>query len=241
MRRRTPQSWRAAAPTMPLPDGRAAVARGAAELGLGLDAAALDRLSRFAHLLGRWGAVYNLTALRGEQQVRALHLLDSLAIVPPLDRWSGGRRLRVLDVGSGGGLPGAVIAIARPGWTVTCVDAVAKKVAFVTQVSAELGLANLRAIHGRVETVAPLNADIVVSRAFGALGEFVGVSMRHLAIGGVWVAMKGQRPDDEIASLPAGVEVFHVEPLAVPELDAQRHLVWLRRSASAFSAAPDRA
>lgn len=209
---------------MPRPE----LAAGAQALGCPLTDAQLDALERFRALLLRWNRTYNLTAIRGEDEVDRLHLLDSLSVVPSLDRHAAGRPLRLLDVGSGGGLPGAAIAIARPGWQVTCVDAVAKKTGFVQQVALELPLPNLRAVHARVEQLAPAQADVVISRAFASLADFTAWTRRHLAGDGVWLAMKGQRPDDEIAALPPEVEVFHVEPLAVPGLEAARCAVWLR-------------
>jgi len=136
-----------------------------------------------------------------------------------------------LDVGSGGGLPGAVIAICCPEINVDCLDAVGKKAAFVQQVAAGLGLSNLRGVHGRVERVSA-RYDVVSSRAFASLADFVNGSRQALAEQGVWLAMKGKRPDDEVAALPADVAVFHVEQLSVPELAAQRCIVWMRPGAA---------
>lgn len=207
----------------------AALAAGAGALGCPLSEAQLHRFADYLALLQRWGRVHNLTAVRDTAGITTLHLLDSLAAVPPLDRFAAGRSLRLLDVGSGGGLPGVAIAIARPAWQVTCLDAVAKKMHFVQQAALELGLGQLQARHGRVEQAPPANADVVVSRAFASLADFVRLSRHHLAAdGAVWLAMKGRRPDEEIAELPADVEVFHVEPLQVPGLDADRCLVWMR-------------
>jgi 16S rRNA (guanine527-N7)-methyltransferase len=158
------------------------------------------------------------------------HLLDSLAALQPLRRQTGGRAIELLDVGSGAGLPGAVVAIACPDIQVDCVDTVAKKAAFIQQVAASLQLPNLRGLHARVENLAG-PYDVIASRAFASLADFVGWSGGALAEeGGVWMALKGKRPDDEIASLPAGVEVFHVEQLDVPGLEAERCIVWLRRA-----------
>jgi 16S rRNA (guanine527-N7)-methyltransferase len=209
---------------MPPPD----LAADAAALGCPLSDAQLAALARYRALLLRWNQTYNLTAIRDEAEVDRLHLLDSLAVVPALDRHAASQALTLLDVGSGGGLPGVVIAIARPAWQITCVDAVAKKARFVQQVAMELPLPNLRAAHGRVEQLPPAGADVVISRAFASLADFTAWTRRHLAPAGVWLAMKGQRPDDEIAALPPDIEVFHVEPLAVPGLDAARCAVWLR-------------
>lgn len=201
--------------------------QGAAALGLALDEAAQTRLLAYLDLLAKWNRVYNLTALRDPAQMLTHHLLDSLAVVAPLSRHTQGRPARLLDVGSGGGLPGVVIAICCPEIAVTCVDAVAKKAAFVQQAAGALSLDNLAGRHARVETLhEPF--DIIASRAFASLADFISWSRGALAEQGVWLAMKGKRPDDEIAALPAGAEVFHVEPLRVPGLDAERCLVWLR-------------
>ena len=205
--------------------------QGAAALGLALDEAAQTRLLAYLDLLAKWNRVYNLTALRDPVQMLTHHLLDSLAVVAPLRRHTQGRPARLLDVGSGGGLPGVVIAICCPEIAVTCVDAVAKKAAFVQQAAGELGLGNLVGRHARVEAVCE-PFDIIVSRAFASLTDFVNWSRGALAEQGVWLAMKGKRPDDEIAALSAGAAVFHVEPLQVPGLDAERCLVWLRPTGS---------
>ena len=205
--------------------------QGAAALGLALDEAAQTRLLAYLDLLAKWNRVYNLTALRDPAQMLTHHLLDSLAVVAPLSRHTQGRPARLLDVGSGGGLPGVVIAICCPEIAVTCVDAVAKKAAFVQQAAGALSLDNLAGRHARVETLhEPF--DIIASRAFASLADFISWSRGALAERGVWLAMKGKRPDDEIAALPAGAEVFHVEPLQVPGLDAERCLVWLRPTGS---------
>jgi len=201
---------------------------GVQELGLALNEDQLARLLDFQSLLQKWNKVYNLTAVRDPGEMLTHHLLDSLAAVAPLKRHlaqRGGTRL--LDVGSGGGLPGVVFAICCPDLDVSCVDTVAKKAAFIQQVAAALGLKNLHGIHARVETlVGPF--DVVSCRAFAALQDFTAWSRAALAPQGVWLAMKGKRPDEEIAALPAGVELFHVEQLAVPGLDAERCICWLR-------------
>lgn len=218
-------------------DPRNRLAHAAGALGLSLDADTLDRLIAYLHLLQRWNRVYNLTALRDPEEMLSHHLVDSLAIVEPIRRMlarqglpiaAGG--LRILDVGSGGGLPGVVLAAVQPAWQVSCVDTVAKKASFIRQVAAELQLPNLRALHARVEALAESAGrfDIVTSRAFASLADFTTLSRAALAEPGVWLAMKGKQPDGEIASLSADVQVFHVEQLQVPGLDAQRCLVWLR-------------
>jgi 16S rRNA (guanine527-N7)-methyltransferase len=203
------------------------------DLGLALPDTALDQLAAYLALLRKWNAAYNLTAVRDVAQMRVQHIADCLAVVAPLRREAvavlGGKPgLRVLDVGSGGGLPGVVLALANPLWDVSCTDAVGKKAAFVRQVAGELGLPNLHAIHARVETLTDPPFDVVTARAFASLPELVRLTRPLLARGGVWMAMKGKRPDAELAGLPADIDVFHVEPLTVPALDAERCLVWMR-------------
>ena len=213
-------------------DPRRARLQQAADLqALELDTATVDRLLGFLDLLQRWNATYNLTAVRDPEQMLVQHLFDCLAVIRPLRRAAGGMARRVLDVGSGGGLPGVVIAVSCGDWPVVCVDTVGKKAAFIRQVAAELRLPNLRAEHARVEAVALPPFDIVTSRAFASLADFVRLTRRQLAPAGVWMAMKGKRPDDELAMLPEDVEVFHVEPLEVPGLAAERCLVWMRPKA----------
>ncbi|GAC1530661.1 MAG: 16S rRNA (guanine(527)-N(7))-methyltransferase RsmG [Ramlibacter sp.] len=203
---------------------------GAEVLGLALSDEQVAKLLAYLGLLQKWGKVYNLTALREQQDMLSRHVLDSLAVVPPLHRHTGGRALRLLDVGSGAGLPGAVIAVCCPAVQVDCLDAVAKKAAFVQQSAATLQLSNLRGIHGRVEQVRD-TYDVVSSRAFASLADFVEGSLHSLAPAGIWLAMKGKRPEAEIAAVPATATVFHVEQLTVPGLDAQRCIVWMERAA----------
>ena len=200
---------------------------GAQALGLALTDGQIGQLRAYLDLLQKWNKVYNLTAVRDPAEMLTHHLLDSLAVVAPLHRHTQGQPARLLDVGSGGGLPGIVIAICCPEIDVTCVDAVAKKAAFIQQAAGALGLANLRGLHARVETVGE-RFDVITSRAFATLADFTAWSAGALADGGVWMAMKGKHPADEIAALSPLVEVFHVEPLAVPGLNAERCLVWLR-------------
>ncbi|MDP9881683.1 16S rRNA (guanine527-N7)-methyltransferase [Variovorax boronicumulans] len=203
---------------------------GAATLGVALSDTQGEQLLAYGTLMLKWNKVYNLTAVRDPAGVMTHHLLDSLAAVAPLQReWAGKGRL--LDVGSGGGLPGVVIAIMRPDIEVSCLDAVAKKAAFVQQVAAELELPNLRGLHARVESLAG-SYEVISSRAFASLPDFFNGSVHLLAPGGVWLAMKGKVPTDELAALPAGVAVFHVEQLTVPGLDAERCIVWARKEAA---------
>ena len=210
---------------------------GAAALGCPLDDAQADRLLGYLDLLARWNKVYNLTALRDPAQMLTHHLLDSLAVIAPMRRHlvEVGSRVRgndggstVLDVGSGGGLPGVVIAATQPNITVTCVDTVQKKVTFVRQVAAELRLPNLQARHTRVEAITDTQWPLITARAFASLPDIVTLTRPLLAPGGVWMAMKGQHPAEEITALPADIEVFHIEPLQVPGLNAERCIVWMR-------------
>ena len=242
-------------------------------MNLALTPLDLGRLLDYLALLRRWNKVYNLTALRSSSMMVSHHLADCLAVVRPLETMLtlrrqtpnsappktavGNSEVRVVDVGSGGGLPGIVLAIAHQDWTVHCVDAVAKKTSFVRQVAVELGLKNLVPIHGRVTTppvthannpsAGPANRhqpmdkpgstprpplesasyDLVISRAFASLAGFTNLTRHLLAPHGCWVAMKAHLHDEELSELAPDVEVFHVEQLAVPGLDAQRCLVWM--------------
>jgi 16S rRNA (guanine527-N7)-methyltransferase len=206
---------------------------GACQLGLNLDVRQADLLSRFAALLVRWNSVHNLTAVDAPLQILSHHLLDSLAILQPLGRIFWQRAAGVLDIGSGGGLPGIPLAIARPDWRVTLVDKVQKKVAFLTQVKVELGLANVQCIHGRAEELKLEPVELIVSRAFASLAEFVRVSRHLLAPGGWWGAMKGVAPLGEIEELRRAypeVRVADIVKLDVPRLGAERHLILLQRT-----------
>lgn len=212
---------------------RTQLEQGAQQLNLGLNTAQIDTLMAFLDLLQKWNKVYNLTAVRDPQEMMTHHLLDSLAAVPALRRHVAslgkqpGERVAQLDVGSGGGLPGVVFAVCCPEVDVHCVDTVAKKAAFLQQAAVSLKLPNLKGIHARVETLqGPY--DIVSCRAFASLIDFTTWSRAAIAPQGIWFAMKGKRPDDEMAALGADVQVFHVEPLQVPGLDAERCIVWLR-------------
>ena len=209
---------------------KSALQSGAQALGLELTDAQIDQLLEFLALLQKWNKVYNLTAVRDPQEMLTHHLLDSLAAVAPLRRQVAtlGQGVRLLDVGSGGGLPGVVFAICCPDVDVSCVDTVGKKAAFIQQAAVALKLRNLHGLHARVETLTT-PFDIISCRAFASLPDFVVWSRAALAAPhGVWLAMKGKRPDDEVAALPPDVQVFHVEPLTVPGLDAERCIVWMR-------------
>jgi len=194
--------------------------RGLAALGLALRAPQLAKFERYLDLLEKWNRVYNLTAIRSRERMVTHHLLDSAAILPHV------KGPRVLDVGSGAGLPGIPLAIANAELQVTFLDANHKKTAFLRQAVAELGLANATVESERVESWrTSARFEPIVSRAFSELGEFVAATRRLLAPGGIIAAMKGVYPREEIERLPGGVQVVNVVKLAVPGLDAERHLV----------------
>ncbi len=205
-------------------------------LGLELDTRQCESLIAYTALLRRWNRVHNLTAIAGESQMLTHHLLDCLAIVCPLERALAQhaigplphRPLHLLDAGSGAGLPGIALAIARPSWRVTLVDAVQKKCAFLVQARVELGLSNVHVVHARLQTCALPAHDLVVSRAFASLADFVDATRSLLAPGGLWAAMKGRVSDDEIGALPAGIVVLDAITLHVPLLEAQRALILMR-------------
>lgn len=211
--------------------------QGLQAMGLALPDQQVGALLDYLELIQKWTKVYNLTAVRDPAEMLTHHLLDSLAVIEPLRRMqaqvkaeqgdAASSRLRLLDVGSGAGLPGVVIAICCPEISVDCVDTVGKKAAFIQQVAASLKLPNLRGIHARVESLTG-PYDVVSSRAFASLADFTTWSAGALAEQGVWMALKGKHPADEITALPAFVDVFHVEPLEVPGLGAERCLVWMR-------------
>ena len=192
------------------------------------------QLLSYMALIQKWNKVYNLTALRQAQEILTHHLLDSLSADSPLlghiakTKGDANAGIELLDVGSGGGLPGVVIAICCPNIRVTCVDTVSKKAAFVQQVAASLRLSNLRGVHARVESLTG-PYDVVCSRAFASLPDFVSWSAAALSDGGVWMAMKGKLPEAEMAALPSFAEVFHVEQLQVPGLEADRCMVWMKK------------
>ncbi|MDP2015198.1 MAG: 16S rRNA (guanine(527)-N(7))-methyltransferase RsmG [Hydrogenophaga sp.] len=220
---------------------RTTLQAGLQSLQLALDARQVDLLLDYLGLLQKWNKVYNLTAVRDPAEMMTHHLLDSLAAIGPLLRQTEGRAIQLLDVGSGGGLPGVVIAVACPQIDVTCVDTVAKKAAFIQQAAATLKLPNLRGLHARVESLNALSGrgfEVVCSRAFASLVDFTHWSQDALNEGGVWMAMKGKHPGDELATLVSeagAVDVFHVEQLQVPGLDAERCIVWMRPGPAAVA------
>ncbi len=208
---------------------------GLAALALDLSTAQRQALLDYLALLQKWNQVYNLTAVRDPQAMLSHHLLDCLAVVTPLraqlmslTQTAPGR---LLDVGSGAGLPGLVLAICLPGLLVDCVDTVAKKASFIQQAALSLGLANVRGLHARVESLNPAY-QVVSARAFSSLPDLVAGSDKALLPGGIWMAMKGKTPDEEIQALPPQVQAFHVEPLQVPGMDAQRCIVWMCRESA---------
>ncbi|HEX4942798.1 MAG TPA: 16S rRNA (guanine(527)-N(7))-methyltransferase RsmG [Usitatibacteraceae bacterium] len=202
----------------------ARLADGLAAMGITLDAAAQAKLLAYVRLIEKWNKVHNLTAVRDPGQMVALHILDSLSVLAHV---AGARTL--LDVGSGAGLPGIPLAIARPDLAVTLLDASHKKATFLRQAKAELALANVEVACERVEKWHPAAPfDIVVSRAFAELAEFVEQAGHLVARDGTMLAMKGVNPIDEIARLPSSHRVGNVVELRVPSLDAKRHLVFLR-------------
>lgn len=201
------------------------------QMGLGLSDTQCDKLAAYMIMLAHWNSTFNLTALRDPEDMLSHHLADCLSVLPALEghlaRLKRAAPARLLDVGSGGGLPGVVLAICEPEVLVTCVDTVGKKAAFIRQVAAELGLPNLRGEHARVEQLTG-TFDVITSRAFASLADFVALTSSLLATDGVWMAMKGKHPEAELAALPQTIAVFHVEQLTVPSLEAERCLVWMR-------------
>lgn len=206
------------------------------QLGIEATDAQCELLLHYLQQLQKWNRTYNLTAIREPEQMLVQHVFDSLAIIPALKKYldtisPGSERRPIVDVGSGAGLPGVVIAILLPERQVHCIDAVEKKMAFVRQISGVLKLTNLHAHHARVESLPAFNAQVVVSRAFASLNDFAKWSGQHVAASGVLLAMKGREPHEEINALHEQTEwrVSAIEPLHVPALDAQRCLVWMSR------------
>jgi 16S rRNA (guanine527-N7)-methyltransferase len=205
------------------------ITNGAARLSLSLPPGASATLANYLRLLEKWNRVHNLTAVRETERMVVLHLLDSLSILPHLVDAK-----TLLDVGSGGGLPGIPIAIARPDLRVTLLDSSSKKTTFLEQARSELSLSNIDVACARVEQWKPARTfDVVVSRAFADLGEFVSQAQHLVSPGGRLLAMKGVYPFEEIARVPGTHRVAHVAELHVPELDAKRHLVFVERAQAA--------
>lgn len=199
------------------------LARGLSAMGVELPVEQREQLLAYVALLYKWNRTYSLTALKEQDKAISHHLLDSLAVLPFVPTGN------LLDVGSGGGMPGIPLAIVRPDLAVTLLDSNSKKAAFLQQAAIELGLSNVSVHGGRVEQYHPADGfAAITSRAFAELADFVALSRHLLAPAGVWLAMKGVRPHDEIARLPEDVRVAVIHPLAVPGVDGERHLVVMR-------------
>lgn len=207
-------------------DNKQKLQEGLTALGLTLTTAQQLLLLEYVALLKKWNGTYNLTALRDEQTMISHHILDSLTLLPYIEQAS-----TLMDVGSGGGMPGIPAAICRPDLQITLLDANTKKTAFLQQAVIELGLKNVRVISGRVEAAADCRADVITSRAFAELADFVNWTEHLLKDGGYWAAMKGVYPQEEIDKLPESVAVEKVEALHVPQLNAERHIVIIRKKA----------
>ena len=206
---------------------KASLFRGAESFGVTLSAEDCNRLLKFLGLLIKWNRVYNLTAIRNIPDMVSLHLLDSMSVLPALDTLSEGVSPRLLDIGAGAGLPGLVLASLRPDWSVTLIDAVQKKAAFMTQAIGELGLKNCRAVHGRVEQHSCTQKyNLVVSRAFSDLSLFAKLASGQLAADGFVCAMRGKI--DANLTVPTGWEEHSFSKLVIPGVSAERHLIVLR-------------
>ena len=216
--------------TSAVEQGATSLEAGIARLGLALPPGASDTLAAYLALLAKWNRTFNLTAIREPERMVTHHALDSLAVVPHLP---ADRAIRVLDVGSGGGLPGIPIAIARPDAHVVMVDSNGKKATFLAQAAIELPLRNVESVAARVEDYAPTRLfDVVISRAFADLATFLRLARKHVAPGGALYAMKGVHPDEELGELPGDVEVVRTQKLDVPGLEGTRHLVVMRTGAA---------
>ena len=205
-------------------DNRQKLQSGLKEMGLDLSGEQQDKLLAYVEMLKKWNKTYNLTALRDESQIISHHLLASLTLPPYLE---GAQTM--LDVGSGGGQPGIPTAVCRPDLQITLLDANTKKTSFLQQAAIELELKNVRVVSGRVEAVQGLRADVITSRAFAELADFVNWTAHLLQDGGCWAAMKGVYPAAEIDRLPDSVCVERVDKIRVPQLNAERHMVILRK------------
>ncbi|HEX4855842.1 MAG TPA: 16S rRNA (guanine(527)-N(7))-methyltransferase RsmG [Limnobacter sp.] len=211
------------------PQDQQLLMEGLARLPLQLDAQQCDQLFRYGLLIQKWNQVYNLTAIRSNHELITHHLLDSLAALPlSAEAVQGESEVKVLDVGAGAGLPGIVWAIAKPGWRVTLIDTVQKKAAFMQQAIAGLGLKNASAVHGRVEAHGCEKPfDLICSRAFSSLGNFIELSGHLLAEGGCFAALKGRLEVD--SEVPPGWKIQAIHPIQVPFLEEERHLFLIKR------------
>ncbi|HEX4844476.1 MAG TPA: 16S rRNA (guanine(527)-N(7))-methyltransferase RsmG [Limnobacter sp.] len=222
---------RGAVPTRSLlgPDDLTRLNLGLGKLGLDLGDEQVAKLFQYGQLIQKWNAVYNLTAIRTPAELISHHLLDSLAVVPAVSSAVQGQAgPNVLDVGAGAGLPGLVFAVARPDWQITLIDTVQKKAAFMQQAIATLGLKNARAVHGRVEQYKVESPfDLICSRAFSTMGQFIGLTEHLLRPGGVYAALKGRVEVDN--TVPPGWRIDSIVPIEVPFLDEERHLFVIQR------------
>ena len=201
---------------------------GLQQMQIELSAEQQQKLLDYVALLLKWNSTYNLTALRQEDQMLSHHVLDSLTLLPYLDGVEN-----IIDVGSGGGMPGIPTAICRPDIQITLLDSNSKKTSFLSQAVIELGLSNVKVITGRVEAAEGIAFDALTSRAFAELRDFVTLTSQLLRPEGRWLAMKGVHPYEEIAQLPEDVYVAQVDKLTVPSLEAERHMVIIQKGASA--------
>ena len=204
-------------------DNKQQLQEGLAALGLNLSTAQQLLLLEHASLLQKWNRTYNLTALRRNDQIISRHILDSLTLLPYVKEAK-----TLMDVGSGGGMPGIPTAICRPDLQITLLDANTKKTAFLQQTVIELGLSNVTVAAGRVETIYDKKVDVVTSRAFAEMADFDALTKHLLNENGYWAAMKGVYPYEEIEQLPANIEVVSADKLDVPMLEAERHMVIMR-------------
>ena len=213
---------------------RLRIKKAALALDLSLESEQIEKLLTYLQQMQRWNKTYNLTALRDPEQMLIQHVFDSLSVVPSIKEIERLRKtsdLTIVDVGSGGGLPGVILANTCSTWNIHCVDAVEKKMAFVRQMSAVLKLPNLNAHHLRIEQAQSFEADVVISRAFASLVDFVQLSERHINSTGQMLAMKAKYPTEEITELEKTTnwKVEHIQELNVPELNAERCLVYLTK------------
>jgi len=210
------------------------LAAGAARLGIALPGGAAEALERSVDELLKWNSAYNLTAVRDRDDILVRHLLDSLSILPWLDRHFAETAIavpRLLDVGSGGGFPGIPLAILRPEWHCTLLDSNGKKARYLRHLQRTLGLGNVVVEEVRVEEFrAAARFDVITSRAFASLHDFTQLSEHLLNVGGRWLAMKGKLLPDELQQLPEGIGIVNTTPVAVPGLDEERHLIALARA-----------
>ena len=210
----------------------------AVALGLTITSDQSDKLLRYVSELQRWNKTYNLTAIRSADEMLVQHIFDSLSVVAPVQKFfatTSNEVKKLMDVGSGAGLPGVVIAIMLPTIRVECVDTVEKKASFIRQMAGVLMLPNLISTHARVEDKSEAGCDLVISRAFASLEDFITVAGRHVVESGSMVAMKGKEPIQEMQSVRNNTDwwISNVEQLTVPEMDAQRCLVWMQRKQAA--------